>query len=248
MRASDNVEQRRIYIHQDSYSYLACQSDANAEAVYRALCHARLVRVALHHIIDNGCGLGLIRPNTCVKLSDYIKQSWGVTITIFLRSVVYRSGRGESGTIQPVLTAPEVVEATCFESGYFTYATGPDAARRMYDDTAPLRQLRRNYARNDQGDDRDLVLIRGWSLLRKTQLDEGASRTFRRPVKIDTAGLISRQRAAAMETRKEFEANIRSFESELSLDETRIVQGLVRVLRGDGFISTVISTPVRVAD
>lgn len=147
--------------------------------------------------------------------------------------------------VRGILEESEVVSATCYEAGYYTYATGVSAAARMYADRQALRVLRAKFAQNSLSDDGDdLTVIRGWSLLFKNQ-ERGRTTSFRRPVELGTEDLVQIQQLVARQRARNFAYSLNSLDLSLNADEERVVTNLAKLVESSTFTSFAIKTSLK---
>ncbi|MBM7773459.1 hypothetical protein JOD54_003663 [Actinokineospora baliensis] len=151
---------RRIYIHAHSLWCLARRSAEVATSVSTALAKIRIAKV-IHHHVELGVDLGLVRQETGQEFAAAFE--WKTELARFFRTVGYRpSFPSDRSTFLPLLGPTEIVEATCSEQGYYTFATDPESSTRMFDDHEPFPTLQKSLSAT-QGP-HDLTMIRGVSL------------------------------------------------------------------------------------
>ncbi len=157
----NTVGERRFYIHEDSFSALISRHPSIAEPVGRALAAAVASRVVRHHLIDSGEDLGLVDPGTFSGLAARLEQQATARLTDLFHGLVFAPAEPEQHMSTAAVLAPEErVDALCWESGYFTFATGPTAAQIMFEETGSLRALRKA-VREDPACATNLNLITG---------------------------------------------------------------------------------------
>jgi hypothetical protein len=136
---------RRIYIHQRSFGEAAAASERWGYQASLALSAVRTAKIAHHHIVENGVTIGAVRAEVAQMLVAPIAESRSSLVGGLLRktghrpNIPYRQER-----LLPVLFPGEEIVNTCFQDDYFTFATSPDAAERMFADREPMRELRAN--------------------------------------------------------------------------------------------------------
>jgi hypothetical protein len=158
---SDGVS-RRFYVHEGSFTYLAtCHPKLRGE-LSTALAYSAASRVAAHALeealfldghpssSDMRRGAQLLNVTAAGKLEELFRCFVHLVPTEF-------------GATRFLLDPEEQVYAWCYESGYFTYATGPAAAVVMYSETGSLRELRSQIRQSPESDS-TLQMITGPSL------------------------------------------------------------------------------------
>jgi hypothetical protein len=153
---------RRIYVHADSFDDLAARQPSLAPLIYEALSSLPALKLVHHDLVEEAVALDLIEACRAQLLERAITSLWTGTISRALRAIG-ATVPGSPAAV-PLLTADEIVVATCLDSNYFTFATTENAARRMYADVLRLREVRRLVL---QGGDayRDLTMVRGRRLV-----------------------------------------------------------------------------------
>lgn len=151
---------RRIYIHERTLDWLALSSPIAAQRVI-GLQQSAQARKILHHRVEQAVELGVFRSALARAVSDRVDDLTIGSFTSLLRSIGFRPPERREA-FETVLGDDEEVAATCFEDGYYTFATDGASARRMYADHEPLKQLR-NRIRSGIGPC-DLTIIKGRAL------------------------------------------------------------------------------------
>jgi hypothetical protein len=152
------VTGRRIYVHERSFERLAAAGPDEFAAVNRLLTESWIFRVAIHHIGSDRL-VGFLSRNEEDVIVDEVRNRFRSACSPVLGAISFRS---PSDTV-PLLNSGESLHATCFDSGYYTFATDSASACRMYDDTLPLRSL---YSACSRGaGDPDLTMVRGHRLV-----------------------------------------------------------------------------------
>jgi hypothetical protein len=153
---------RRIYIHEYSFQALARTSEAAARLVFSTLATVIVDKIAYHHL-DQANDLGIVSHNCGDHLCEAMGRAADDDLSTALQQIVFRpAGPAERHGAYPLLLKHEQIVATCFEAGYYTFATGKQAADEMYAETGSLR-AERAQLRAGHGPD-DLTLIKGDSL------------------------------------------------------------------------------------
>jgi hypothetical protein len=151
---------RRIYIHQTTFRSLALQRRDIAEWVTRVLGSIRAARVVHHHLVDQAMNYGLMEESVSKRAVRPFENFWKQDLTALLRAVGHRPSVPRNRSLfEPVLTGTEQVVASCFDEGYYTFATTSAAADRMFSDSAPMSELVRDLSAGSGPT--DLVIIRG---------------------------------------------------------------------------------------
>lgn len=153
---------RRIYIHKGSFETLARQGEKLSWLSSLALMNVRLAKI-VHHHLEQGEELGLVRPGVAAVYASPIARARDESLTSLFTRVGYRPKlpyRPEP--LLPVLQPDEKVVDTCFQDGYYTFATGAAAAARMFADRVPMPKLKNSIA-SGQGP-HDLTIISGNNL------------------------------------------------------------------------------------
>lgn len=148
---------RRLYIHETSFEELARQGSKAAAMTYDALLGVPVLRLLPHDIEQEAVGTHGFRKEAAAEVCSVVSTRWSARLTAFLRNAAVVNS---SNNIQALLATEESVVATCFDANYFTFATTPQAATRMYQDVLKISLVRR--AVSAKGDAyRDLTLIKG---------------------------------------------------------------------------------------
>lgn len=149
---------KRLYIHDYSFQSVSPFALETRDRVTRGLMCGKVMRIVDHHL--EGAGeIGLIAPNEVQRVQNHLRRRLYGDLGDLLKTLVL-SIRAEG----PALLMPgDSVVATCFDSGYWTFATSSSAASRMFADNEPLRRLYREVvARTGPS---DLTMIRGRCLM-----------------------------------------------------------------------------------
>jgi hypothetical protein len=146
---------RRIYVHEFSFQQLAARCPSHRHQILVSLASAWTKRIVGHHL-EAASDIGAVDQRAAQEISDFLHQWWASQTAQLFRRIAHRLPSGER---RPLLTQDEDLVATCFESGYYTFATSALAAQRMFDDHEPLHEL---YASLSSGNGpEDLEMIRG---------------------------------------------------------------------------------------
>lgn len=158
------MSDRRIYIHEQSFHLLASDFPDIASEVYGALGLGQAARIARHQLVASGEDLGLVRRGTFEPAVAQFERLAHKALTGLFRHVTLAPPERsrEAGTVR-LLGLDEMVVASCAESGYLTFATGPRSTAAMYEDTGSLRGLRRDIRSNPERFP-DLTVINGHNL------------------------------------------------------------------------------------
>jgi hypothetical protein len=152
---------RRLYVHEYSLRVLAFDPALTRARVAYAMTGVRAMRVAAHHI-ESATAVGALDPALAAATADELRLTLLSPIEVLLRETVETGvshARGRSAHDYRLLADGESIYTVCHENGYWTFATTPAAAIRMYDDDEPLGRL---YARLRSGvGPTDLTMVRG---------------------------------------------------------------------------------------
>lgn len=153
---------RRIYIHREALGDMARQDRRQAFATSRALAEIRLAKIVHHHLVDNGVDIGAVRAATANIILPITVGTRQTGVTNFLRDVTYvpKLPWKEDARL-PVLSPDEKVVDTCFQDGYYTFATGPGAAERMFEDRVPMPELKLSLAAGQGPGDLTIITSKG---------------------------------------------------------------------------------------
>lgn len=170
------VSERRFYVHESSIRELCADFPGEEATLFGALGLNVASRIARHHLVINGEELALVPPATfgpSVRRLDSVSSD---RLTVALRRLVYAPAEpGHDDETCILLDSTESVVATCWENGYFTFATGPRSARIMFEETGSLRALRVEI-RTSPDTHPDLTMISGRRLFPHSPvLDVGPS-------------------------------------------------------------------------
>lgn len=154
---------RRVYIQERALEFLAYTSADTAQHVFRALASIFIKKTVYHHVLEDGVLLGVFDRDQATRFLEQLDLQWLDTATSLLQSIGYRpNDPQERYHFYPVLETDEVVAATCYDVQYFTFATTPLAAKRMYADNESIRKLRND--EHIKSNNTDLTLIKGRAL------------------------------------------------------------------------------------
>lgn len=154
---------RRLYIHEHSFEILAHSSEIAAGRVYRILCQIIGCKILHHHLTETAIPLGLVSPAKAEKAESSVVLRWMDEITTRLREIGFRPlFSGDTHSFRPLLAAEERIAATCYDVQYYTLATSPAAAERMYADTSDIQLVKR--AVRQKSSELDLTIVKGRSL------------------------------------------------------------------------------------
>jgi hypothetical protein len=150
---------RRFYVHGESIAEMAATNETWAWLASCAFANASTARVVGHHA-QNSIELGLMRPEVADRLTNPVKSTRNKQLRDLLKITGHKPNipyRPEP--ILPLLLPGEDIEATCWADGYYTFATGPGAAERMFADEVPMRALRRSIGAGEGP--HDLTIVSG---------------------------------------------------------------------------------------
>jgi hypothetical protein len=158
------VRERRFYVHEDAFADLARDFPQLAPALLELLGLALAGRIARHQLVGGGEEIGLVARDTFGPGVHALEDRAHTGLTRLFRQVVFAAPElADADGTQPLLGPAEQICATCAESGYLTFATGPAEADIMYAETGSLRALRRD-VRARPGAYPDLTLVSGRKL------------------------------------------------------------------------------------
>jgi hypothetical protein len=168
---------RRIYIHTYSLRSLARHDQQTALWVTKVLAEIRIARIVQHHLMDQASHLGLLTSKASQQIYSFCCPAWTVEMTQLLRVVGHRpSFPRDRGAFLRVLEEQEEVIISCYDQGYYTFATSEAAAERMFSDSGPISGLS-NSLKAGTGPN-DLLLICG-QCLAIVDMDIGVGRVGR---------------------------------------------------------------------
>jgi hypothetical protein len=158
------MSDRRLYIHEHTIAEAIMEGGPEAaDVIVGALASTAVAKIVHHTFAADGVALGLVEPALAAAVDARAAGVARGGLTRALRALELRGHRVNGVRGMRLLGPDEVVVASCMDSGYFTFATGNQAAIRMYDDTCSLRVLRSDV--NSGRGPADLQMIRGRSLL-----------------------------------------------------------------------------------
>jgi hypothetical protein len=166
---------RRIYIHQHTFRNLIERETAAAHVVFNALLRTKIAKMVHRYIVEDGVAFGLVETGRAIEIDAKIKRGFEPSLTRALQQLGYRSPMPQDrNAIKAVLDVCEEVVASCYEDGYFTFATSDSAASIMYDDKEKMSALRQKV---NQGLSEGLTIIKGRNLvLIKQEFGVGAGK------------------------------------------------------------------------
>ena len=142
---------------------LARQAGGIGEQLYRALSRVAAIKAVHHHLVQDGVMLGQIAVERAEPVLQAIMDCWSQDISRVLWRIGYWPVEPQRRyDFFPLLETPETVAASCYDAQYFTFATTPAAAQRMFEDTVDIQELRRSL-REGRGAS-DLTLVKGRTL------------------------------------------------------------------------------------
>jgi hypothetical protein len=134
---------RRFYIHEGSFRDLCNDFPAWQAATVEALALALADRMTYHHLIANGEKLGLVPDGTFTSMVKRLDKEIFAQLSELFHALVFApADQPRNDEVRPLLARQEQVEATCWEAGYFTFATGKKSSDVMFRETGSLRALR----------------------------------------------------------------------------------------------------------
>lgn len=167
---------RRLYIHRNSFDFLSHQDVEICNAVEGALGRVRVMKLIRHYCYDNWIPLGLIAKQDAEMAEGPFHDAFE-NLTKLLREVDHETVAG--GCVVRVLDNGDAIVSSCYEGGYFTFATDPASAEAMYEDHVPLAELWSD-VRVGSGPT-DLTMTRGPRLFaQRTQLSAIPSHRLRK--------------------------------------------------------------------
>ncbi len=157
---------RRIYIHEFSFRHLCRCSPEASRLVQTALLRSSAVKMLNRHFVEDGVLSGVVQQEKADSfLADLARDTGGDLTNCFRRLGFHPSLPAQRNNLFPLLAADEVISASCFEDGYFTFATNAAAAKRMFDDNVPMKALRASLLEADFDPFPELLLLRGRCLV-----------------------------------------------------------------------------------
>jgi hypothetical protein len=165
VRAGMHDSGRRVYIHEHSFNILCQRSAAAATIILPAILTTAASKMAHRHIADDGRLAGVLGAATIERVESSLARCFAAPIAEALRVLGFRgSDPRVRRQIFPVLHPSEHVAGSCHEAGYYTFATTPAAAERMYDDKMSPREIRAAI-QDGLEEVSDLTVITGRSLV-----------------------------------------------------------------------------------
>lgn len=154
---------RRIYIHSESFAFLAKTSLQAAIEVEGVLRSTTVLKIVHHQLADVGVDLGLVDRRTAIRIEKAFRAEFGGGFSTLLRRIGYRPRRPSAfNRFDPVLGPSEGVAASCQDSGYLTFATDTASGLLMYADHVRLHQLWVEFV--EERGDSHLTMIKGQCL------------------------------------------------------------------------------------
>ncbi|MCC7347800.1 MAG: hypothetical protein IT538_10435 [Variibacter sp.] len=151
---------RRIYMHVLTFRWLAATRPERAVAVVSPLLAASALKRVHHLMQDELLPLRHLTPQAARRVQEMLGSRYGKVLTGLLGTLGWAPRDPKRRyDILPVLAEGEQICASCFDGGYYTFATTEDAARRMFADAVPMRSLRAQAGRG--GTDQELTIISG---------------------------------------------------------------------------------------
>lgn len=133
---------RRIYVHQLSFTTLAQQSPDSALLVFNSL-GQMIVEKITHHHLEQAVEFKLVNPVRGLNVVNKLRKHYSPLLTSTLRMIGYRPIEPvRHRDFYPLLGSSEYVYDTCAEAGYFLFATGIEATRRMFEEKGSMHQER----------------------------------------------------------------------------------------------------------
>lgn len=149
---------RRIYVHENALASLARQDPEAATLVVDTLAQIALGKALFHRIEQDGVALGAVTPETARRLGTAVDGDGAEVASRCLHAIAVKPAKGAAPPA-PLLAPDERVAATCYFDRYYTFATSPEMADRMYKDSHSVAEIRRLRRRGEGY--QDLVLLRG---------------------------------------------------------------------------------------
>jgi hypothetical protein len=159
---SETSDGRRIYIHKQAFAEVAAREKGAAYRTSHALVGVRLAKIVHHHIVGNGVELGAFRPELAETLVSPTGKHRHQVITNFLGGLTHKpilpwKDMPRQGVLEP---GEHIVE-TCFQDGYYTFATSEAAADRMFADREPMPKLKASIASGNGPTDLTIITNKG---------------------------------------------------------------------------------------
>jgi hypothetical protein len=152
----DLLDGRRIYIHKLSFRELIAQGSDHGARMCEALAFVRATKM-IHHQAEMAVELGLMRRAMGEELVGLF--GWSAATDVF-KDLVFRPCFPKQASIARRLLEPgERIVASCYEAGYYTFATGAAASGRMFADHETAGDAQR--ALNAGVGPSDLTMLRG---------------------------------------------------------------------------------------
>jgi len=170
LHMSTDVEPgRRIYIHRDAFAAVAAQGKRQAYEVSSALTNVRLAKIG-HHYVQDAADIGApLRPEIASVLEDIMCMSHRHRLAGFLGRLTFAPKIPWKEGREAVLRAGEDIDNTCYQDGFYTFATGPEASDRMFEDRSPIPDLKHSIVTGEGPV--DLTIITSKSRVRLEELE-----------------------------------------------------------------------------
>lgn len=155
---------RRFYVHERSLAALAAEAPDLAPLVRESVALLVVSRVIRHALVDDRNMSGAAEVVEITAFAERARATANRSLTALFQDVVVEDRRPDAfGSTSRLLGADESVIAYCYESGYFTFATGEASACVMFAETGSLHGLR-SMIREHPGSERDLTIVSGTTL------------------------------------------------------------------------------------
>ena len=159
---AETIDGRRVYIHKGAFEDVATRSKRSAYDTSRVLAKVRLAKAVHHHLVDNGVELGAVRSEVVDAILPLTVGERSGDVSRYLRRLTYTPKLPwREYPRLPVLLPDEEVADTCYQDGFYTFATGPGAAERMFEDRVPMPELKESIASGKGPDDLTIITRRG---------------------------------------------------------------------------------------
>lgn len=230
------LDGRRIYVHALSFLSLGQLSMDAALLVFNTLGRVSMEKIA-HHQFEQAIEFDLVDPVKGLNVVKRLNEHYGSILTPMLRQIGYRpSEPARYKDFYPLLTMSEYVYDTCSEAGYFLFATGKEATKRMFEEKGSM-HAERTAIREGKGPN-DITWINGRNLaLLRPDLPIGSgaakfyfgSPSYDKPLHSEEFAVVKQQVAARLLS--EVETVVRGANHWNSFEEAQVLTHLFATCR-----------------
>ncbi len=163
----------RIYIHQESFRFLCNNSEYAARLIIDGLVNVHFIKNLYRQI--ELCSTDISMEEISFIQSKLKNKNMYKNLNKLFFSIGYRDTlMGGMPKLKKFFSSTrESISASCFDDGYFTFATNVDSATTMYKDRESIKSLRKNIALNSSSSKvKGLILVKGSNLFFDANLSE----------------------------------------------------------------------------